>query len=449
MIKSIIVSLNLLLLLLFGYVAGEKVKVSQQGPESMVEPKSSFEITVSISKGSVIGFGKYDVKLPAGTSAEEVNSNGATFTFSDGMAKFIWLELPTDEMLSFTYRVTLGEESPNSFKIGGKFSYLENNNRLTASANDVQIKVNKSAAEAQKAIEEKEAVDVEVIRNIIPLGEEKFKVELEIKKQGISGFAKIEERLPRGSKAYVETDNMNSVFSFVGSKAKIAWVNLPADKRMKVYYIADLKNATEADLNLIDGDFAFLVDDETRKISIINAKEADTKTQLASKETPKETETTKETPKEAEKPSKQVAPVTAEKPAKEEQKAKESKEAKPKKQTPVKAETETATTQNDPLTIPSPQSGLIYRVQIAAGHKQVQKEYFEKTYKYSDEYLTENHEGWIKYTTGAFETYKEARDKRENLNSFPFPGPFVTAYNSGQRITVQEALMISNQKWVK
>ena len=45
--------------------------------------------------------------------------------------------------------------------------------------------------------------------------------------------------------------------------------------------------------------------------------------------------------------------------------------------------------------------------------------------------------------------YKKARNKRESLGSYKFPGPFVTAYNNGDRITVQEALMITKQDWVQ
>ena len=55
----------------------------------------------------------------------------------------------------------------------------------------------------------------------------------------------------------------------------------------------------------------------------------------------------------------------------------------------------------------------------------------------------------MKYTTGSYGVYKDARDKRNSLDSYNFPGPFVTAYKHGERITVQEALTLTNQEWVQ
>jgi hypothetical protein len=50
---------------------------------------------------------------------------------------------------------------------------------------------------------------------------------------------------------------------------------------------------------------------------------------------------------------------------------------------------------------------------------------------------------------GTFNDYKGARDKREGMKNKGVSGAFVTAYNSGKRITVQEALMITSQKWLR
>jgi hypothetical protein len=94
--------------------------------------------------------------------------------------------------------------------------------------------------------------------------------------------------------------------------------------------------------------------------------------------------------------------------------------------------------------------GIYYRIQISAAHKVVDAKYFEERHKFTGPFFVEHHQGWIKYTTGKFDVYRAARDQRDNLRNgqHKFPGPFVTAYNEYERITVQEALMISNQKWV-
>jgi hypothetical protein len=57
----------------------------------------------------------------------------------------------------------------------------------------------------------------------------------------------------------------------------------------------------------------------------------------------------------------------------------------------------------------------------------------------------------MKWTHGNFAEYKLAKQYRNELvNKCPqLPGPFVTAYQDGNRITVQEALMLTQQPWVK
>jgi len=91
---------------------------------------------------------------------------------------------------------------------------------------------------------------------------------------------------------------------------------------------------------------------------------------------------------------------------------------------------------------------LNYRVQICATHTETTADYFVKNNNVNEEIYMEMHEGWTKFTVGNFGLYKGARDYREEVRTnYSIVGPFVTAYNDGTRITVQEALMTSNQRW--
>jgi hypothetical protein len=102
-------------------------------------------------------------------------------------------------------------------------------------------------------------------------------------------------------------------------------------------------------------------------------------------------------------------------------------------------------------TVPSAEKGITYKVQILAAHRVVDKSYLKKKFSFEEDYNIENHNGWIKYTTGMYTQYKDARDARVKITSesSKLPGPFVTAYNDGERITVQEALLVSKQLWYK
>jgi hypothetical protein len=90
-----------------------------------------------------------------------------------------------------------------------------------------------------------------------------------------------------------------------------------------------------------------------------------------------------------------------------------------------------------------------YRVQICATRKVVDKQYFVKNNSVSEVIYADMHDGWHKFTVGAFDEYGNARNHRESVKeSNKITGPFVTAYNAGNRITVQEAIMISKQQWI-
>jgi cell division protein FtsN len=94
-------------------------------------------------------------------------------------------------------------------------------------------------------------------------------------------------------------------------------------------------------------------------------------------------------------------------------------------------------------------NNVSFHVQIGAYKNQPTMEYFKQKYAITEEIITDIHNGLNKYMVGKFNEYKSARDHRESTRAKGLNGAFVTAYNFGKRITVQEALMMLNQKWFK
>ncbi|MFO7869745.1 MAG: hypothetical protein R6U95_10655 [Bacteroidales bacterium] len=94
--------------------------------------------------------------------------------------------------------------------------------------------------------------------------------------------------------------------------------------------------------------------------------------------------------------------------------------------------------------------GVYYRVQISASSKLVNvRSYFQK-YQIQDNVVVERIAGWYKYSIEHLTTYLHARNYRNSIwNDTPIKDAFVVAYNDEQRITVQEALMLTDQQWYK
>lgn len=88
-------------------------------------------------------------------------------------------------------------------------------------------------------------------------------------------------------------------------------------------------------------------------------------------------------------------------------------------------------------------------MQIAALRNAVEADKLAVRFNINERIDQEMANGLTKYTVGSHPEYKAARDARETIKSKGVNDAFVTAYNSGKRITVQEALMITSQKWYR
>jgi hypothetical protein len=301
-------------------------------------------------------------------------------------------------------------------------------------------------------------------------GKNEYLITLLINKENLKKFAKIEEEIPVGYTA-ISVDNKNGVFTFRDRKVKYLWMNLPQEPYFTVSYkLIPVNGETNP---MIKGSFSYMDDDKSLSVPIIekNIDLANLTPELvksilqaqpavvvntsnnnivADNPIP---DTNINTP--IQQPVKTIAqnqqPVKTI--AQNQQPVKTIADTQPTKTQTIEPKVitqTTVTTTTDNADILEPSSGISYRIQIAAGHKPINvKRYFRK-YKLSNEVFKEQHDGWIKYSLGTFALYKDARDYRIHIwNTTPITDAFVSAYNDGKRITVQEALMVANQKWYK
>lgn len=473
MIKNILLLFNLIVLLVFNVIVTIDLTITPNIP-AQVEPGSEFTFELKIFKGNISGFAKVQQDLPEGFTATEMDSKGASFTFSENKVKLIWMSLPAEEEFTVTFKVNVGPNVSGMKTIGGKFSYLENNERKSY---DIPVKTvtvgSAAAAQTQEQpqtqtqeqpvtqTQETPAATTETqpqsqagagscVRTITQEGD-KYKVEITLQNSGITGFAKAQDVLPAGMRAEEGSTN-NAVFSFVGNKAKFVWMSLPNEKEIKISYNLFLDGTSPDELNNITGEFSFLENNETKKLPIVTAGAATAQTQTQTTTGTQTQETTSGADEQAKKAAEEKARQEAEARANREAEERRRQEETARREEEARAKKEKQKQEGTAMTsTPPPSSGVNFRVQVCAGHQPVRSDHFEKVYKFTEEKIyTENHEGWIKYTIGGFDAYKSARDRREQVTTgYSFPGPFVTAYNNGARITVQEALMITRQRWVQ
>lgn len=517
MVPKLVLFANLFGLFLVDAFLLADVKITQDLPSTMT-PGTEVRVTVTVEKGELTGFAKFQLDIPPGLSVAASETKGASFTFAEGKAKFIWMSLPPGPSFKFSYTLSADASARGALPIAGRLSYIEENERKTHEMKPFTVDLGneaQQAADATPAAAASEAVaaagsvepvatqsverpaditsndlvsaaggatlpmtdkvpmvvvdavglppaqgpgGVSASRTITPVTDKEMLVEVIVKKGSIRGFGKLQETIPPGFTA-LEKSSDEAIFTAQERFVKFVWLNLPAREEIKVVYKLRATTQPEGEYT-VDGDFGYLLNDETQKavvgssrffigpkaMELINGDASgiaaidggDGKLDLPVKEKPaaKTTEPAVKTTEPATTTS-AIAPKST------------SPEPKIKSSAPKPAPTSTPASSG--RTIPAPEKGVVFKVQITAAHREVGKAYFVARHRYNGDFQIERHQGWIKYVTGRFGTYQEARDQRGNYVSagHNFPGPFVTAYNNGERITVQEALMITKQQWVQ
>lgn len=465
--------LNVAGLFFFNLLFVGNVSIEQDMPATM-DPGTEVRVSVTINKDKISGFAKLQIDLPPGLTATAIETKGASFTFAEGKAKFIWMALPTQPSFKVSYTLSADAGAAGPLQVTGRLSFIEDNERKTvdmapstitvgaggavasapstgneqaagsADGTTVESSQTKEAPVQQGAVAaaveasgipdvaanditgiapQNGAGNVSASRKITQTNASELLVVVTIRKGFLRGFGKLQETLPEGFTA-VATESDDAIFSTKDRVAKFVWLNLPSKEEMKVSYRLIAPSNATGEL-AVNGEFGYLLNDLTQRavVGTTNFNISGMVAENTPEKTPQATSTNGATTT--------PEPVVAQ-PARTEPSTDVAASRAPKAKV---------------TSTPAPEAGITFKVQITAAHREVGKPYFVQRHHYDGEFSIERNDGWIKYVTGMFDRYRSARDQRQAYidAKHNFPGPFVTAYNNGERITVQEALMIAKQ----
>lgn len=464
MIKPLVILFNALSVFLFSFFFGNSpVSVTGNIPKN-IKPNTEFTAEVKVSKGSVAGFAKFQIEVPQGFTVKELDSKGGSFSFASNIGKIIWTSSPSES--EFTVKFTIvPDATANGVKtIGAKFSYVNNNVKEVVEMAPVDVTIGDAVVNAETSTPSQTtqpvaatetntvaetatrlnlgggstdpASPVNCIRTITKgTTDNEYNVQVKIKKPGIKGFAKFQEILPKGFTMKAGSTNGSS-FSVSDGKGKFVWVSLPAEDELNISYTLE-RGTSGSPTASLDGEFSYLENDQTKKVKLtIDALPSDkavVTNNVTNDNTVKSDAVTNNTVK---------TNTVTENPVKTDVVVDNT----------IKTNTENTTKVNnpDPVTsISKKQGNVAYHVQIGAFNNSIGSSVLAKKFNVSESITSEMAEGFHKFMIGDFGEYKEARNNRETIKQKGCRSAFVVAYNGAKRITVQEALMITSQKWYK
>jgi len=453
MIKPLFILFNTLAVFLFSLFFGDSPLTIEGRFPKTVKPNTEFTAEIVVKKAAIGGFAKLQVEVPQGFTVKDMDSRNGNFSFTNNVAKIIWTAIPAEAELTIKFILVADASAIGLKKITSKFSYVNNNEKVMVEMTPAEIMVGDNEivnnnkvdstkgepilnsqtkavtpvlAQNTESVTQKNSVDnsteqspeISCIRLISKgVNQNQINITVKIKKGNIKGFAKYQEILPVGCTAK-SSSTSGSSFSVSDGKAKFVWVSLPEDEEMVVSFVLETSNLTPNDAKLEKGEFSYLENDQSKKTKLpielipVNPTIASVKTNTESI-------------------NNKINATNSESVV-----------------TNIIAETPKTTNENNAV-IAKKEGNILYLVQIGAYRAAIASEKLAKKFSISENIKSEMAEGLNKFMVGNFNEYKFARDHRETIKQKGCIDAFVAAYNGPKRITVQEALMITNQKWFK
>jgi len=429
---------------------------------STVKAGESFIATVTIAPNGEMGYLRYDLNLPNDWVVEKVETAGAIFQFEKQTAKFSWAQVGDVKELIISFKIFAPSYITGNFSFKNQLTYTADNLPVNIKLAPIAINVTEGIGNNSPLNEmvitdsiRKPNAKVNLTR-VVPteLVDKTFIVELILEKGDLNSFGKIEDYLPAGCTAKViKADGAD--FKFEKGIVKFSWYVLPIRQSLRVQYSVTVpKNINGA--QLISGNFSYIENESGKLLGIapstVTMKEQEIIVKNTQLEQPVAAKVEEKQPVVAKAVVKQAEPA----------KVVVKKEIKKNVDTPtfatrkitdsnVAANRKVVATKKELKAEPSTTTlvGVSYSVQIAAMLRLVSPSYYKKIYGLTGDVKTEQVNGLNKYTNGSFADYNGAHDQRNEIRTNGGTDAFVTAYNNGNRITVQEALMITTQKWIQ
>ena len=469
MTKAILIFINIIGFLLFTILNINEVVITHTAAKEIAIGQE-VEVNLIINKNNFSGPGRLrlDLSQAEGITVKENMSDGSSFTFKDNEVLYIWYDLPSDKSIVISYTIIAKENSNGIKKIAGDFSFINDNERKQLEVPALVFKVNSELVANENFKENNSSTSS--VRSIEKL-ENEYIVTVKTTINNHKGFARIKEELPKDFNAE-EIETAGSIFKNTDGYAKFIWTNL-SDSMNEIIVKYKMSNNKGLDTNFtISGVFSseklisegynsgikipvteyipfkeITENTETNTIDAENTVQEDIK-QDTSLELSNNNELNNEENLVVSKDTEVLVNETIAQidiDSSVDGFKNEKTEVKENKEEIVEKKIEVV---KNIISIKKVNNNVDYKVQILAGHRIISEKQVSNQFNYNGEYALETHDGWIKYTIGSNSRYSDARDSRNELKIYNFPGPFVTAYNYGERISVQEALILTSQNWV-
>ncbi len=458
MIKRRFQALIPLLLVFIQAVFPQPVSVSLQAPDVITAGQEA-EVVLNLKKGNLEGFARLQQNFPAGIEVLPRESAYADFAFDAGKLNLIWLKLPADPEIRISYLVKADPAVQGSFVLGGKFSYLVNNNRNDLDLDSKSIRILPAPGmDASKIVDikdyvasgaaktvttgparetvpppattRKEELPVAYRQEPLPLSQgEGYRVNVLLGKGNWEKAGILEEDILNAFEARA-LDTKGARFSFEAGKARFVWMKMPADPYLFVSYELVPRVSGHSSRPSIQGKFSLVEGNTSNQVSVsqrsfsLESTDPVTLASLAGQLRIPEGEA-----------------LTTQKPP-----AGDAGQATDKPDVTVTPQTQQAV-----QTTPSPAvKGIVFRVQVGAFTQAVNMETYFRKMNLQEEVMMDRHNGLYKYTVGNFKSYQDARNLRDRVARTTLVDvPFVCAFRDGSRIPVDEALRLTNQQWIR